>query len=397
MAGLARTFYLFTGFHSFLLGLLPIFIPVILWDKGLAIDEIARFIALTGIGFLFALYYWDRLRAQHAWSKLISFSFITQGIFVILLVWGNLNVIVSIGAVINGMAGCFYWSTQRLLFQAITEDKNTGNTFGNFQILVVVALKIGVLVGSYLLGMEYFIGLLTLSFIVSLLGFSLVRRAIERDNQTPLIAFHQVPAFSLTEIIRFKDAHHSKLIFIIDGLFLFLESYFWVLTIYMLTQQNVMQLGLILVILSALLAVIFLVIKKQIDRINVQRIYYISVIGYALSWLLRGQFEQEMESGLLYSGLLLVAFLSNFFRLAFNKRFYDIARQDKPTGYILCKSYYSQMMLVVFFSLIAFLTKDVENPCQQLAFIYYLSIPFVFCYALYGRKLMKSVASLNSH
>ena len=85
----------------------------------------------------------------------------------------------TIGALINGAAGCFYWSTQRLLFQAITEDKNTGNTFGNFQILVVVALKTGVLVGSYLLGMEYFIGVLSLSFIVSLFGFAAVNKSLQ--------------------------------------------------------------------------------------------------------------------------------------------------------------------------------------------------------------------------
>ena len=165
MSPLARTFYLFTGFHSFLLGLLPLFIPVILWDKGLTIRDIAYFVVLTSVGFLGALYYWDRLRAHHQWRKLISCSFIFQGVFVALLVWDQQHLLVTLGALINGMAGCFYWSTQRLLFQAITEEKNTGNTFGNFQILVVFALKIGVLVGSYLLGMAYFGGLLILSFV----------------------------------------------------------------------------------------------------------------------------------------------------------------------------------------------------------------------------------------
>ena len=63
----------------------------------------------------------------------------------------------------------------------------------------------------------------------------------------------------------------------------------------MLTQENVMQLGLIIVGLSALLALIFLVIKKYIDRANVKLIYFVAVIGYALSWLLRGQFDQEMD------------------------------------------------------------------------------------------------------
>lgn len=382
MSALARTFYLFTGFHSFLLGLLPIFIPVILWDKGVTLSELSYFIALTSIGFLIALVYWDRLRSAHDWTKLISLSFIFQSVFVVLLIWDDLSVIVTVGALINGAAGCFYWSTQRLLFQAITEDKNTGNTFGNFQILVVFALKIGVLVGSYLLGTEYFIGLLILSFSLSLLGFRLVNNSLQSNSQ--LYALQQVPAFTFKKVVQFKDQHNSKLIFIVDGLFLFLESYFWVLTIYMLTQENVMKLGLIIVALSLLLAVIFFVIKKYIDRVNTQKIYYIAVIGYALSWVLRGEFNQEMSTLMLYSGLLLVAFLSNFFRLAFNKRFYDIARQHQPTRYIICKSYYSQFMLVFFFGLISLLVSMGEDPFNQLHLIYYYTAPLVFSYLVYG-------------
>jgi len=216
VSGLTRTFYLFTGFHSFLLGLLPLFVAIILWDKGLTISHIAYFIALTATGFVAALYYWDRLRADHSWHKLISLSFIFQSVFVLLLVWDNQLALVTIGALIN--------------------------TFGNFQILVVFALKIGVLVGSYLLGMEYFISLLVLSLLLSLLGFSLVNKSLQGKSE--LYELKQVPAFSLKQIIGFKDSHRSVLIFTVDGLFLFLESYFWMLTIYILTQENVMQLGL---------------------------------------------------------------------------------------------------------------------------------------------------------
>lgn len=391
MSPLARTFYLFTGFHSFLLGLLPLFIPVILWDKGLTIRDIAYFVVLTSVGFLGALYYWDRLRAHHQWRKLISCSFIFQGVFVALLVWDQQHLLVTLGALINGMAGCFYWSTQRLLFQAITEEKNTGNTFGNFQILVVFALKIGVLVGSYLLGMAYFGGLLILSFVLSLIGFHWVNKSLQSNRQ--LYALKQVPAFTLKQIIQFKDNNKSTLIFIVDGLFLFLESYFWVLTIYLLTQANVMRLGLIIVALSLLLALIFFFIKKHIDRVNAQLIYSFAVIGYASSWLIRAELSQDINSVMLYIGLLLVAFLSNFFRLAFNKRFYDIARQHQPTRYIICKSYYSQFMLILFFSLIALFVPLENSAVNQLQILYYLSIPLVFVYFVYGRH--KAISGLN--
>jgi len=380
---LSRTFYLFSGIHSFLLGLLPIFIPVILWDKGLTVADIAWFVALSALGFLMALSVWDRLRAKANWSLILGLSFALQMLLVSLLVWDSQPFLLSVGALINGAAGCFYWSTQRFLFQAITEDNNTGNTFGNFQILVVFSLKIGVLVGSYLLDIGLFGGVLVLSFSLSLVGFYWVNKSLLGN---PLYTLKQVPPFSFKQILAFKDSYHSKLIFVIDGLFLFLESYFWVLTIYMLTQENVMQLGIILVGLSVLLAFIFFVIKKYIDRVNPQRIYYFAVIGYALSWLLRGEFHQDMETLTLYSGLLVVAFLSNFFRLAFNKRFYDIARKGKATAYIICKSYYSQFMLMVFFGAIALVVSMNGSPLNQLQTLYYLSTPLALLYFLYGNK-----------
>jgi hypothetical protein len=88
-----------------------------------------------------------------------------------------------------------------------------------------------------------------------------------------------------------------------------------------------------------------------------------------------------------------VAFLSNFFRLAFNKRFYDIARQHQPTRYIICKSYYSQFMLILFFSLIALFVPLENSAVNQLQILYYLSIPLVFVYFVYGRH--KAISGLN--
>jgi hypothetical protein len=381
---LNRTFYFFSAIHSFLLGLLPIFIPVILWDKGLNVADIALFVVLTAVGFLGALYAWDRLRAKANWSLIIALSFILQMMLVGLLLLDSQWLLLSVGAIINGAAGCFYWSTQRILFQAITNDKNTGNTFGNFQVLVVVSLKFGILIGSFLLDSDYINSLIMISLCTSLIGFYLLRNLLNQiDN---LLSQQQPNAFSLSTILAFKDGFHSKKIFMVDGLFLFLESYFWVLTLYMLTKENLMKLGVLIVVLSILLAVIFFVVKKVIDRTNAQRIFIISILGYALSWFLRGELGMQSDDVTLYGGVLLIAFLSTFFRLAFNKRFYDIASADKPVFYIVAKSYYSQFMIIIFFSLIALMASMGKDPLNQLQILYDLAIPLVFVYFLYGAK-----------
>jgi len=260
MRSLVRSFYLFVTIHSFLIGLLPIFIPIILWNKGLAIADIAYFIALSAIGFIIALYFWDRLRAAAYWSKIVALSFFFEILLVIILLWDFAPLLLSLGALINGAAGCFYWSTQRVLFQRITQTSNSGNRFANFQILVMIAIKLGILLGSYLLAAAQ-INLLIIIFLsISTLGYCLLRRTLV--SQIELLNSSQPKAFSLLEVINFKDAFKSKMIFFIDGLFLFLESYFWVLSLYLLTQQNLLKLGLLIVLLSLLLAFVFYLLKS---------------------------------------------------------------------------------------------------------------------------------------
>jgi len=50
-----NVFFKFAAFHSFLIGLLPFFIPVLLWQQGFELWQLSFFIALTGLGFLMAL------------------------------------------------------------------------------------------------------------------------------------------------------------------------------------------------------------------------------------------------------------------------------------------------------------------------------------------------------
>ena len=135
-----------------------------------------------------------------------------------------------------------------------------------------------------------------------------------------------------------------------DGVFLYLESYFWILSLYWLTQENVMTFGLLVVALALILAVVFFLIKNQIDRMNQNTVYVGAVVVYALSWWLRGMLDTSGSATYLYALVVLIAFLTSFFRLAFNKRFYDIAAQQNTPLFLLAKSYYSQLGILVFFS-----------------------------------------------
>ena len=406
---MSRQFYLFSGFHSLLIGLLPFFLPVLLWQQGASLAVIAAFIGLTGVGYIITLWCWDRLRFQQRWRTIFILSFFLELLLVGTLAYADNNLFLIGLALINGAYNCFYWSTQRYLFSEITSQANSGSTFGNFQILVVILLKLGILLGAYLLENQGVNAILLCSFIsasialVLLLSNQPTSSAHASNNISSRLKPDSVTSqadakhstLSAKQVIGFKDTNNSTLIFLLDGPFLFLESYFWVLSLYFLSNQNVLELGIVIVSLTFLLSALFYFIKNKIDQATPQKIFSLAVTLYALSWVLRAQLDASTHDLLLYSTIILIAFLTTFFRLAFNKRFFDVSRNDKPYPYIILKSYYSQLGIAVFFGASALLLSFIEGEKieQALTAFYWFVSPFALIYGFYAKKLF----SENKH
>ena len=392
-----RYFYKFTGLHSILIGLLPFFLPVMLVQKGATLSQLALFVGLTGLGFIFTLFIWDKIRQQGHWRLLIIGSFILELMLVlaIVLLQGikDQYVWLALLALLNGAYNCFYWSTQRLMFSGMTTSKNSGDKFGNFQILVVILLKIGLLVGALLIESKGQIAILYLSSIITVVAIWMFTKATAPSAVQPLLLNKSV---SISQVFNFRDKNNSMFIFIVDGVFLYLESYFWVVSLFYVTEQNVLQLGVLIVSLTLVLALLFYVIKSQIDSFNVNRVYLLACVLYAFSWLLRGQINADMGTVWLYIMITVIGFITTFFRLAFNKRFFDVASSEATHQYILCKSYYSQAALAVFFIALSFFLIDGQESQIVLQNIYWLASPMALMYLAYRYVMPKQFAKQGS-
>lgn len=381
MTAVTRVFYLFSSTHSLLLGLIALFTPLILWKSGASLAFISFFVALSGISFSIALIYWDKLRAKLAWSSIFAFSFVFEILLAIIILFARQWILLSVGAVLTGFTGCFYWSTQRIIFVNITKDKNTGNTFGNFQLLVAISLKLGILIGGYLLQVNNLKTLFSVALLISAVGYYLTNKTF--NQKLHLNNSDQAITISLTRALRFKDNFNSRSIFFVDGILLFIESYFWMISLYILIGENIAKLGSIIVMMGVALGMSFIYIKKQIDHVNSQCIFHIAVAGYIISWLLRSNLRINEDPFLFYMTLLIITFLTQFFRLAFNKRFYQIARLARPTEYIVCKSYISQFLIAIFFSIFGLLLMIGKSPMYPLHLLYIIIVPLACVYFLY--------------
>jgi len=343
-------FYQFLGSHSLLIGLLPFYLPVFLWQMGFNLAHITLLIGVSGLSFCCALTLWQQLSNMVSLRTLLCLTFAVECVLVASTFFANtsLAAIIILG-IANGLYNGFFWTTQRTMFLQLLGQNDTGKRYGNFQIFVTVFLKVGILIGGWLLdagGLPWLLGLSAIIGAVSSWWF------YQRAQKQPL---HQTPHVGFVKALSYEDKHRSKAVFMADGFFLFLESHYWTLSLFVLAEENFARLGVIVVVLALLFALLFYLIKNTIDTIAVSRVYTAGVILYALSWLLRALVSDELGSSALLILLLVITFCSSFFRLAFNKRFFDIAQSNNGTAYLVIKSYQSQFVLGCGFCIIALL------------------------------------------
>jgi len=390
-----RLFYQFAGVHSLLIGLLPFYLPALMLQNELTLVDIFWFIALNGVGYLLTLYIWDRIRQHLGWRLVIAVSFILELAVVGSIVADSTLSAIHLIALLNGAYGCFFWMSQRLLFVQCSDPHNTGNKLGNFQIVVMILLKVGILTGGYLWEMW---GAMSVFWVTLSLVFPAVLYHLCSRLPTDLNASIESP-LGLKAMVTYRDKNRSRSVFLGDGLFLFAESYLWVMTLYFISGQDLSMLGVLVVSLSTLLAILFYVIKNRLDHLNPQRVYCLAVLGYSLSWFLRALVDVDSNDFWLYPMVVVIGFLTAFFRLGFNKRFFDLSKQKNTHDYIVLKSYYSQFGACIFYGLMGIalivwsgslsnpvsdlILDRLENPIVALQWCYWVMTPTALIYLLY--------------
>ena len=381
----SRIFYLYLGLHSLLIGIFPFFIPVYLWKEGYDLGELSIFIAIAGFGFCLGLWVWDRLRLKIDLSSMIVLSLLLEMLLLlnvyILNMDMTLSVLVSLG-ICYGVYNCFFWTTQRALFFEIIEPSNSGRKYGNFQIFVGALLQIGILLGGLLLERAGFVYIVVLSAVAAVAGFMVL---LVNKPEYPDTLNH-TKALGLREVLKFTDKDASRPIFILDGIYLFLESFFWLLSLFLIAHESFTRLGIMIMALAVIFGILFYLLKNTIDRLGRKPMYQLAVVLYALSWVLRALTDDKASLELLFILLVAITFNTSIFRLVMNKRFYDIAKLTLSHRYLVLKSYYSQAAIFVLFLLFGWAVLHFEYDATVLTPIYWAAALVAPVYLIYGAK-----------
>lgn len=381
MSKIGRTFYQFLGLHSLLIGLFPFFIPVFLWKQGFGLGAISLFIGAAGAGFCIGLYAWDRLRRGISLFNLILVSLLLE----LLLLWNvqilgvGFNVLLLLG-ISYGVYNCFFWTTQRALFFEGIDASNSGRRYGNLQIYVGFLLQVGIVAGGLLLEKAGYGHIVLVSAGLVLFGLALF--FVDRP-ETPAALTGFAPV-TMGDFLRFRDGDASRTVFVVDGIYLFLESFFWIISLFLLAHESFATLGLLVLSLAVVFGVLFYLLKNTIDRLGRRRIYRLAVLLYALSWALRAMVDDELPLAVMYIALVLITFCTAFFRLAMNKRFYDLAKETLSHRYLILKSYYSQVTIAVVFGVFGIAVLGMPQSEELLVPVYWVAAAGAFVFLLYG-------------
>jgi MFS family permease len=380
---MTKLLYNFLGIHSLIIWMFTFFLPVLLYKTGYSLVEISLFISMPGFSFVIFLVFWDILRVNKWMKYLIYTSFILETLLISLWFFiTNSFLFLTILAVLYWAFNCFFWVTQRILFIADADEKNTGSKFWNIQIIAFLLVKIGIFIGWFLLENNYLPLLLLITVLLNVYWFYYFFH--EKFDHKSLEGFQNHPVLKFKDIMWFKDTLNSKIIFIIDGPFLFLESFFWLLTLFFITNQSYSELGLLVIFLGLSFSIIFIFLKNFVDKVNPKNILYIWVLLYWISWLFRWFVSDITDTNIVYWVILIIAFFTSFFRLIFNKQFFHTSKKVDTHNYMLIKSYYSQIGLSIFFWILAvILYLFPGNIAVQLNIIYFSASLVTLLFLLY--------------
>ena len=376
-----KTFYLYLGMHSLLIGVFPFYVPVYLWQSGLDLAQISLLIAVTGMGFYLSLLSWDRLRHRVGLNHLLLL--VTLLFFLLLAsvpMVERSTVSAFFLALAYGTYNGFFWTTQRALFIEVMDPNRAGQAYGNFQLFVFAALQVGILAGGWLLQSNGFGWLIVFCAGIALFGSVLLvaTKPVYPD------ALQDTKTLTWKVISSFKDEHKSRSMFVVDGFFLFLESFFWLISLFLLAHESFTRLGLVVIVLAVIFGGLFFVLKDTIDRLGKRQMFLLAVALYSVSWVIRSMVDDELSLLALFILLVLITFATSFFRLALNKRFYDLARENGAHRYLILKSYYTQASVIVSFLVIALIATVIDDVLLLLQLLYIAAACIAPVFALYG-------------
>lgn len=325
--------YLFQAFLTFVKSLIGIFAPVYLYSIGFTLTKIMLFI--MGISFTYLLIipfsislinkigfkYTIMVSIPVYITHIISLNFITpESIYIFCLAWFS-----------YGSHMALFWPSMHSEIAANGNKKKSGSEVGTLQILTTIFGSIAPLIGGLYLELLSYTQLVTLSFIIVLLGS--IPLIFSKDIKLKSYYFKHS---DYTKFLFSKKQEHKKSSFIAEGVNGFLNLSLWPILLYILLSESFLKLGSLYTLVSIISVLIISYLKTYIDKHNKRKVLKKTVKLISLAWGFRliiyifaGFFIYIVES--------VAKMISSAFYLSYMSIFYNNARNRNVLDYVILR------------------------------------------------------------
>lgn len=339
--------YVFQAFLTFVKSLLGIFVPVYMFSIGYSIELV--FFSLIGNSVIFFLLapITINLLNKIGFKKMLMLSTVVYIFHIIIL--NQLSTMsmlyFHLTWITYGLYVVIFWPTMHAEIALSSTKKKAGNQIGNLQIIVLLLSSLAPILGGYYLEYLAFYQLVLLCFILLIIGS--IPLLISRDIVMKKYHFSYLKLFKLIKAPKFKNSIKS---FTAEGCEVFLGLGAWPLILFVLLQNNFLNLGILFSFVSLISVVLVFILKKYLDKYSKHKILLKIAKLKSLSWSLR--ILLTLISGfLIYLVESISKIVTSLFTTTYMSIFYSNSKQLNVMDYIMLREIMIHFMRILVGSL----------------------------------------------
>ena len=323
--------YILQACFTFVKSLIGIFIPIYFYSIGISIPKIILFYIVISVFFILSIKL--VIKCINLFGLKTNF-FISSFLFISHILLINFveqsEIYFYLSAISAALLLSFFWLSFHLEFSLNEDKKKISSELGTLSSIILFVSALSPILGGFILESFSYIYILALSTIILLIGSIVL--LLSKSIETKKVSFDYKYLFNIKK--NFKD----KVSFFSSGILFIFMIIFFPIYLYEFLDNNFFSLGIVVSIVSILIAIIILFVKKYFDKFPRNKTLKFLSYGISTSWFLR-----IFLLVLSYPALLIYEFFHNFLNhllnISYMGIFYNNSKKE-GLNYILVREFY---------------------------------------------------------
>lgn len=327
--------YIFQAIMIFVKGLIGVFVPVYLYKLGYSVIEVIIYTNLILLTYLLFIPFSIKLIKKFGFKYVLLLSipvyilhittlnFLNKGIIFYHLAWFSFGIYMAI-----------FWLAMHSEIALNGSSAHRSSQIGTLQIITTIFATLAPIFGGFFLQYLGYLKLLIFSTIF-LIG-ALLPLLFSKDLTLKKYDFNYR---DYVRLLSSKKNEGSKKAFLAEGVEILLSLNIWPIVLFILLNENFLNLGLLYSFISFLSVIFIMYIKNYLDKKDKHELLVASTKFMSVSWFLRAIII-FLSSIFLYFIETFSKLVYNVYSLSYTSIFYNNAKNTEFMDYIILRELY---------------------------------------------------------